>query len=624
MKIGEVYHQVRYTGQKRRLVETQDTYQYVSLLLSLRSLLSDPSIIDEIEQCPSRVHKNGILEDLCDGEVFQSHPLFSSDPLALQIIAFYDELELCNPLGTHVKKHKLGIVLFTLGNIQPKHRSSLRVIQLLVAATAPMIEKYGIDSILEPFVRDLKLLATTGITVTINNTDRTFRGALLVFLADNLASHLLGGFKLSFSFALRICRTCNVTNDTYKSISSSRRLKLRSDSQYMDQCKLLDGPLRDHYSKLYGINRCSVLSEIPFYSMFSGGLPHDIMHDVFEGVAPVEMSLLLRHCILDEKYLRLDDYNYALHHFDFEYTENNKPPLIGNRSILVDGKALKISASQCLLLVRILPFLIGDVIPNHDSNWKCFLILLKIVDIIVCPWSSANLCGVLNLLIEEHHRSFISAYSEMAVTPKFHYLLHYPKQVMAVGPMLRTWNMRNEAKLNVFKQASRLGNFKNIALSVAHRHQRLMCYELSSANLLHSPVECGPCNEPTSELQHVQDSLKRIIPDISADLKVAHPTWVKYSGTTIKKNAYVIIGSDGLHPMFGKIVDILVLLDVVVLLVYHYDVEYFDDHYHAYAVVLSTRQSYDRFDELIDPFILHAHKKDDTLYIYLKHYVHIS
>ena len=32
--------------------------------------------------------------------------------------------------------------------------------------------------------------------------------------------------------------------------------------------------------------------------MFSGGLPHDIMHDVFEGVAPLEMSLLLQNVII--------------------------------------------------------------------------------------------------------------------------------------------------------------------------------------------------------------------------------------------------------------------------------------------------------------------------------------
>ena len=104
---------------------------------------------------------------MCDGSVFQTHPLFSSDPSAVQIIAFFDELELCNPLGTHVKKHKLAIVLFTLGNIHPKYRSSLRVIHL-IAATVPIVEKHGLNEILQPFIRDLQILATEGVTVMKN------------------------------------------------------------------------------------------------------------------------------------------------------------------------------------------------------------------------------------------------------------------------------------------------------------------------------------------------------------------------------------------------------------------------------------------------------------------------
>ena len=71
-------------------------------------------------------------------------------------------------------------------------------------------------------------------------------------------------------------------------------------------------------------------------------------------------------------------------------------------------------------------------------------------------------------------------------------------QIISAGPMVRTWNMRNEAKLNIFKQASRLGNFKNIAFSVANRHQRLLCYELSSKRILNSAILCGPCNQRRS------------------------------------------------------------------------------------------------------------------------------
>ena len=106
---------------------------------------------------PLLLHTDGILEDVCDGTLFSEHPLFGNDPYALQIISFFDELELCNPLGTHVKKHKPAIVLFTLGNIQPKYRSSLRLIHLVIAATAPVVERHGIDSVLQPFIQDLSV-----------------------------------------------------------------------------------------------------------------------------------------------------------------------------------------------------------------------------------------------------------------------------------------------------------------------------------------------------------------------------------------------------------------------------------------------------------------------------------
>ena len=130
-----------------------------------------------------------------------NYPLFSQNPTALQIIAYFDEVELCNPLGTHVKKHKLGIVLFTLGNIHPKHCSTLRVIRLVLAVITPIIEKYGMDLILQPFIRDLKILATQGVNIQLGGSKRTYQGA---FLADNLASHMLGGFKESFAF-LCVC-----------------------------------------------------------------------------------------------------------------------------------------------------------------------------------------------------------------------------------------------------------------------------------------------------------------------------------------------------------------------------------------------------------------------------------
>jgi hypothetical protein len=52
--------------------------------------------------------KDGLITDYCDGYAFSLHPLFSRDPQALQIILYYDEVEVVNPLGSKTSKHKVG------------------------------------------------------------------------------------------------------------------------------------------------------------------------------------------------------------------------------------------------------------------------------------------------------------------------------------------------------------------------------------------------------------------------------------------------------------------------------------------------------------------------------------
>lgn len=95
--------------------------------------------------------------------------------------------------------------------------------------------------ILQPLLQDLQVLATDGIVVTIKGVEETFRGAVLMCLGDNLGSNALGGFKESFSFVLRFCRTCYVTNTTYKTLSISTELELRSEDKHLRECDLVNG-----------------------------------------------------------------------------------------------------------------------------------------------------------------------------------------------------------------------------------------------------------------------------------------------------------------------------------------------------------------------------------------------
>ncbi len=56
--------------------------------------------------------RDGILRDFCDGRVFKSHPLFSVVVNSLQMLLYYDDVEICNPLGSSRIKHKQGIYLY--------------------------------------------------------------------------------------------------------------------------------------------------------------------------------------------------------------------------------------------------------------------------------------------------------------------------------------------------------------------------------------------------------------------------------------------------------------------------------------------------------------------------------
>ena len=227
------------------------------------------------------------LSDICDGAVFKTHPLFSSDKQAIQIIAYFDEIELCNPLGSSVKKHKLGCLFFTIGNFHPSFRSRLKSIFLVAIASHLVIRKHGINLFLKPFVKSMQEMGSNGLTVAIGAKDCVFQVGLLAVLADTLAAHCLGGFKESMSFAHRICRSWMATTEQIQSkfLESDYELQTPEEHQYHLQ-NLVDGSFAT-YSVEYGINNPSELDNVPNFSVVRN-LPHDIMHDLFEGVVPYE------------------------------------------------------------------------------------------------------------------------------------------------------------------------------------------------------------------------------------------------------------------------------------------------------------------------------------------------
>lgn len=120
------------------------------------------------------------MHDYCDATEFKNHPLFSKNPHALQLILYYDDIEVCNPLGSRRTKHKIGkyqlyachnacmyicplayfilsigIFYYMIGNLSPKYRSKVNSIQLLAMVKTKHIKTYSMNAVLSSIIDDV-------------------------------------------------------------------------------------------------------------------------------------------------------------------------------------------------------------------------------------------------------------------------------------------------------------------------------------------------------------------------------------------------------------------------------------------------------------------------------------
>ena len=83
----------------------------------------------------------------------------------------------------------------------------------------------------------------------------------------------------------------------------------------------------------------------------------------------------------------------------------------------------------------------------------------------------------------------------------------------------------------------------------------------------------------------------------------------------------IITDSDGLDPIFSRLDDLMVVGgDMVIFLISVCKVLYFDSHFHAYVISVTTQQCLITISNLLDHNIYHGHKFANNLtYIVLKY-----
>lgn len=84
---------------------------------------------------------------------------------------------------------------------------------------------------------------------------------------------------------------------------------------------------------------------------------------------------------------------------------------------------------------------------------------------------SINILGYLKGLIKEHLQLFRDIIGEN-ITPKQHYLVHVPSQILKFGPLVRAWAMRFEAKHQQFRKILKITkNFKNFPKTLSEGYK---------------------------------------------------------------------------------------------------------------------------------------------------------
>lgn len=85
-----------------------------------------------------------------------------------------------------------------------------------------------------------------------------------------------------------------------------------------------------------------------------------------------------------------------------------------------------------------------------DSAWQVLLILKDIFELVVAPVHTVESIAYLDL--SEHHHKFLEIFPEEGLTPKHHFLEHYPALIERFRPLVGVWTMHFEAKHQFFSE----------------------------------------------------------------------------------------------------------------------------------------------------------------------------
>ena len=199
----------------------------------------------------------------------------------------------------------------------------------------------------------------------------------------------------------------------------------------------------DSLKHVCGVKRQCALTKLKYFDVLSG-YPPDVLHDLFEGIVPLEIALCLR-VFIQNKYFTLEELNKCIKEFPYKWSDKTNAPQPVSVNF-AKRKSVGGNAHENWTLLRLLPLIVGPKIPKGDPAWEVLLVLRDIVELVVNQVHTEQTICFLDSKISEHKHRFLMVFPEQCLIPKHHYLEHYLELIRAYGPLVSLWTMRFEAK----------------------------------------------------------------------------------------------------------------------------------------------------------------------------------
>lgn len=378
---------------------------------------------------------------------------------------------------------------------------------------------------------------------------------------------------------------------------------------------------------VHGIKAPCLLNELPGYHVVTN-YSLDIMHILLEGIIPVELGCILYTLSTVKRFFTLFQLREHVHNFwsKINVDKYKKPPELN--AFEKPGRHLSPSmkAVQMWSLLRYLPLLVGDYVPSDDENWLFLLHLSQLVDLIFAPKFTPGMISFLREMIAEHLQQFKQLYGsgEVAVLlkPKHHLMIHLPTVILQSGPLIGMSCLRYELKNAFFKRSAHtVGNFTNVSLTLAYRHQQQSLLAKLSGEHVQNFFSVGRHEiVPAFSLPYADMICDKLGLETTDDLVVAKQ--ISRASVAYKVGQHVImdVNSDGCL-LFGKIEQFVSLPDTADwhLVVQKMDTLYFDSHFNSFVVSYLSRPEIELvvLDDLLDSHPVCCYSKicqDSTIF----------